>query len=298
MLRIKAIRKKLNLKEQDVYQAIGVEASTFKDIELGRVLPDKKVQKDIVEFYKNSGVDVSDSDFDTNVKYKDFSLNDDMNKSNKVVYKGKEYDSVSDLAQHFDVSISTVSRWLSSDRINSKIETRINGKVYKKSYLESLAKKHNLTVSVVCSRIKYGLPFDKRTRGRKSKKYDFHGEKLSLKEISERTGIKLITLVKRAEAGIPLDSPVKKTGRKEDLYEYGGEQYTIKELARLLQLPIRVLKARIKQDTDLSAPYNPRVPRYFYEDDWMTLKEIERKSGLSSQVVQEMADNGEFETGV
>lgn len=299
MLKIKAIRRRMKIEEKELCDELNIDLGLLKSIETGKVLPDEEVKEQLKKFFKANGVTIKDEDFVTEVKYKDFQLNVKKYKGNKVLYLGKEYNSLSDLSKEYGVSRSTVTRWFEdSGRINSKLELRINGKVYKKSYLEELAQKYGISSSLVRSRLKKGLPVDSEKIVRERKLYDFRGKKRSLKEISELTGIKRETLIKRQRSGIPFESPVQSGGRKKYEYEFEGQNYTLKELAKELGLPLRVLQARIKQGTDLRAPYHPRTTRYFYNDGWLSLKEIERLTGLSAEEVQKMADNGELDSGV
>ena len=175
----------------------------------------------------------------------------------EVIWRGKKYPSLSALAKEKGVTVSAVSRWMKEDKAIRSEEYVINGKAYKKSYIKSLAKKHDLTVSVVMNRMRRGVPVGSKVSSN-TPRYKFRGKMRTLPEIAEITGIPYQTIFKRQKKGIPFDAPIVKTRKPERKYTHKGKKYTAKELAQMYDIPLRVMRARLQQGTPIDKPYVPK----------------------------------------
>lgn len=97
---------------------------------------------------------------------------------------------------------------------------------------------------------RWATPKQQSNNKRNNRVLEYQGEKLTLAELSEKTGISYCTLKYRANHGLPLTNDTYQA----EVYGYKGEQMTMYGISKKTGLSYSAIRYRIKKGIDLDAP--------------------------------------------
>lgn len=123
------------------------------------------------------------------------------------------------------------------------------------------------------------------------KKYSFHGEWLTLREISSKSGLSKWGLLRRIAAGTPLETP-RRLGREAGKHPYKGEMLTLNQIMERCPIEESTLRERLRQGIPLDAPYFPNRIKHQFGDEMLTRKEIAARIGIKPNVVSDRQARG------
>jgi predicted DNA-binding protein YlxM (UPF0122 family) len=126
----------------------------------------------------------------------------------------------------------------------------------------------------------------------RSKRYEYHGELLTVSEISARTGLSTRTIRRRIRDKIDFDADLT-TPKK---HPFGEEMLTLREIAKKVNLSHVTVVQRLAKGIALDAPYR-NVKLADFHNKQMSAPEIAKIEGVSRQALYQRIKRGSAELG-
>lgn len=232
-----------------------------------------------------------------------------MSKSKKVIFNGKEYDSIKTLAQSTNTNYLTLLNRLQrgipvEDAVNNTFKTgrsiQYNGKQY--SSIKELSKDININYATILSRMNDGKSIDEIiAMGNDNPeliKVTYKGKSYnSLTEISNDLNLNYATLLSRIQRGYSIEDAIEKEIQKSAIkIEYNGQIYdSISALAKKFGIKQQTLNSRIfkqKRTVEEAIAMGPanasrRGKRIFYNNkEYNSIKELTDDLGLQYNLIK------------